>query len=111
MSIPSKTSAFANCVRTIIEINKIHIKPDDWNKLTEDFHTDQLWQHVPKEDCNYLEGLVRQGHSYAYTSLLLSCARNQIAYIHFADFHDLTKGLPRYDDTWINHELNCLRKH
>lgn len=92
---------FKQALTTVIEINKLHISPLDWARVSPNFpYGKTAWVPVPKEDVDQLGELVREGSSFAYASLLQSCDRNGIRWIHFSDEYPLIKGLKVFRDEW-----------
>ena len=99
-----KLRDFKESLVTTIEVNRHHVTPTDWHwivsGLSVDAKTKSAWKKVPAEDTEYLEQLVRDGCSFAYASLLQSCSRNNVGWIHFSDSHELIRGLPLFTDAW-----------
>lgn len=95
---------FTESLVTTIEINRRHITPTDWHwvcsNIDSQYEGASAWKRIPKEDTQYLEQLVRDGCSFAYASILQSCARNNIAWVHFSDEYPFIRGLTVYDDAW-----------
>lgn len=95
---------FNESLLTTIEINRRHITPTDWHwicaGIDSQYQGASAWKRVPQEDVQYLEQIVRDGCSFSYASILQSCARNKIAWIHFSDEHPFIRGLTVYDDAW-----------
>ena len=92
---------FKQALTTVIEINKHHISPLDWARVSPNFpYGTTAWVKVPKEDVDYLGELVREGASFAYASLLQSCDRNSIKWIHFFEDYPLIAGLKVFSDEW-----------
>jgi len=95
---------FKESLLTTIQINRRHITPTDWQwiclGIDSQYHRGSAWKRVPQEDMEYLQQLVRDGCSFAYASILQSCARNNIAWIHFSDEHPFIRGLVVYNDAW-----------
>ncbi|MAK71296.1 MAG: hypothetical protein CMF19_04530 [Idiomarinaceae bacterium] len=91
-------------VITVIEVNKLHISPLDWTRVSPNFpYGKTAWVEVPKEDVDYLGELVKEGASFAYASLLQSCDRNDIKWIHISDEYPLIKGLKVFDKEWAEY--------
>jgi hypothetical protein len=98
---------FKQALITVIEINKHHISPLDWARVSPNFpYGTTAWVPVPKEDVDQLGELVREGSSFAYASILQSCDRNGITWIHFSDEHPLIAGLKVFSDEWAEASTN-----
>jgi hypothetical protein len=98
---------FKQALITVIEINKKHISPLDWARVSPNFpYGKAAWVQVPKEDVDQLGELVREGASFAYASLLQSCDRNDIRWIHFSDDYPLIQGLKVFEDEWAKESTN-----
>jgi len=98
---------FKQALTTIIEVNKHHISPLDWVRVSTNWpYSKTAWVEVPKEDVDQLGELVREGASFAYASLLQSCDRNQIRWIHFSDDYPLIEGLKVFSDEWAKNHTN-----
>jgi len=98
---------FKQALTTVIEINKLHISPLDWARVSPNYpYGKTAWVPVPKEDVDQLGELVREGSSFAYASLLQSCDRNGIRWIHISDEYPLIKGLKVFRDEWAEESTN-----
>mgnify|MGYP003346943871 CR=1 FL=1 len=98
---------FTQALVTVIQVNKLHISPLDWARVSPNYpYGKTAWVEVPKEDVDQLGELVREGASFAYASLLQSCDRNQIKWIHFSDEYPLIAGLKVFSDEWAKDKSN-----
>lgn len=98
---------FKEALITVIKVNKRHITPLDWARVSPNFpYGKTAWVEVPAEDVDALGELVKNGASFAYASLLQSCDRNDIRWIHFSDDYPLIKGLKVFENEWAKEPTN-----
>jgi hypothetical protein len=100
-TLSSDTQDFKKSISSLIQVNKCHVTPADWARISTLYpYASSAWVAVPTEDVRFLELLVRDGCSYAYASLLQSCDRNNIEWIHFSKDYPLIRGLEVFTDEW-----------
>jgi len=91
---------FREGIRRMIHVNVVHVTRTDWGWIAPDYSTTTALRKVPPDDNVLFEQLVREGCSFAYVSLLQTCARRGFDFIYFDPKGPIISGLETFDSDW-----------
>lgn len=91
---------FREGIRRMVHVNVVHVTHTDWGWIAPDYSTTTALRKVPPDDNTLFEQLVREGCSFAYVSLLQSCARRGFDFIYFDPKGPIISGLETFESDW-----------